>query len=94
MKIATVLCMGVSMTTTAWGAECGSSTVIQNGQNVTSVTQSGDCVTQEMHVEPGKTWLYRKSGGNVSITMQQSTVDQATLDRLLREFWNGGRGVD
>ena len=93
MKIATILCMGIGMTTTACGAECGSSSIVRNGQNVTSVTQSGPCFVEEMHVEPGKTFLYRKSGGNVSITMQQSTTDQATLDRLQKELGQWGQGV-
>ena len=94
MKIGIILCMGVAMTTTAWGAACGSTTVVRNGQSVTSVTQSGDCITEEIHVAPGKTFLYRESGGNVSTTMQQSTIDQATLDRLQRAITNWGQGKD
>lgn len=52
----------------------GNTTVVRNGDSVAIVTQSGDPSQAEVHVEkqPGKTMIYRRSGGNTTIVTQSS----------------------
>jgi hypothetical protein len=58
----------------AQSSESGNTTVVRTENSIAVVTQSGDPSKSVVHVEkqPGRTFIYRQSGGNTSIVTQSS----------------------
>ena len=54
------------------GAADGHTTVVQDENGTSSITQSGDPAAAEVRIEkePGRTTVYRRSGGNTAIVTQ------------------------
>ena len=52
----------------------GHTTVVRDANGVTVITQSGDPAKAEVRVEkaPGRTTVYRRSGGNTAIVTQST----------------------
>ena len=73
------LILGVLLMTTHARAE---TTTVTNGNNVASVTQSGDPATTTRKVEkrPGYTRIEQQSGGNRSVVVQSS--DPADMPKM------------
>jgi hypothetical protein len=74
-----VIVMVTAMCSPARAGETGNSndqgtTIVRNGNSVAIVTQSGDPSKAEVHVEkqPGRTTIYRRSGGNTTIVTQST----------------------
>jgi hypothetical protein len=66
----------------------GNTTVVHNGDSVTIVTQSGDPSQATVHVTtaPGKTTIYRQSGGNTAIVTQSTgPADLGALPDWLKD---------
>ena len=70
----------VSLTIAVHAEENPNTTVIQNGSNTASVTQSGNPGDVQIKVErsPGHTSIYRKNGGNSSAIIQNSNPNAAS----------------
>lgn len=54
------------------GAADGHTTVVQDENGTSAITQSGDPAQAEVRIEkePGRTTVYRRSGGNTAIVTQ------------------------
>jgi hypothetical protein len=54
----------------------GHTTVVQDDNGTTVITQSGDPARAEVRVEkePGRTTVYRRSGGNTAIVTQSTNA--------------------
>lgn len=52
----------------------GHTTIVRNANGETVITQSGDPANSEVRIEsaPGRTTVYRHSGGNTAIVTQSS----------------------
>ena len=52
----------------------GHTTVVHDANGTTVITQSGDPDKVELHVDraPGRTTIYRRSGGNTAVVTQSS----------------------
>lgn len=87
--------IGIMAATTAGPAGAGQSgngntTVVQDENGSAVITQSGDPAQAEVRVEkePGRTTVYRRSGGNTAIVSQGSGNPQDMqnlLDWLLKQ---------
>ncbi|MDF0517909.1 hypothetical protein P0R31_11770 [Bradyrhizobium yuanmingense] len=66
------------------GAGDGHTTVVQDENGTSVITQSGDPAEAEVRIEkePGRTTVTRRSGGNTAIVTQGSASPQDLLDRL------------
>ena len=66
------------------GAGDGHTTVVQDENGTSVITQSGDPAEAEVKIEkePGRTTVTRRSGGNTAIVTQGSASPQDLLDRL------------
>lgn len=67
----------------------GNTTVVRNGNSVAVVTQSGDPAQAEVrvHKEPGRTTIYRRSGGNTTVVTQSTKpVPLGALPPWLRDM--------
>ncbi|HET7849346.1 MAG TPA: hypothetical protein VFL51_09845 [Pseudolabrys sp.] len=69
----------------------GNTTIVRNGNSVAIVTQSGDPDKAVVRIEkkPGRTVIYRKSGGNTSIVTQSSDprdIPPESLPPWMREL--------
>ncbi len=62
----------------------GHTTVVQDENGTAVITQSGDPAQAEVRVdkEPGRTTVYRRSGGNTAIVSQGNGNAQDLLDWL------------
>ena len=65
----------------------GHTTVVQDDNGTAIITQSGDPGQAEVKIdkEPGRTTVYRRSGGNTTIVSQGSANAQEMLDWLRRQ---------
>jgi hypothetical protein len=61
---------------TSGGSEDGHTTVVQDDNGTTVITQSGDPAKAEVRVEkePGRTTVYRRSGGNTAVVTQSTNA--------------------
>lgn len=50
----------------------GHTTIVQDDNGTTVITQSGDPAEVRVEKEPGRTTVYRRSGGNTAIVMQST----------------------
>ncbi|MVT48947.1 hypothetical protein GPL17_00380 [Bradyrhizobium yuanmingense] len=66
------------------GASDGHTTVVQDENGTSVITQSGDPAEAEVKIEkePGRTTVTRRSGGNTAIVTQGSASPQDMLDWL------------
>ncbi|WP_342740501.1 hypothetical protein [Bradyrhizobium sp. B117] len=66
------------------GAADGHTTVVQDENGTSVITQSGDPAQAEVKIEkePGRTTVYRRSGGNTAIVTQGTGSAQDMLDWL------------
>ncbi|WP_298241080.1 hypothetical protein [uncultured Bradyrhizobium sp.] len=69
------------------GAADGHTTVVQDENGTSVITQSGDPAQAEVKIEkePGRTTVYRRSGGNTAIVTQGSGNAQDMLDWLRKQ---------
>jgi hypothetical protein len=69
------------------GAGDGHTTVIQDENGTSVITQSGDPAQAEVRVEkePGRSTVYRRSGGNTAIVTQGTGNAQDLLDWLRKQ---------
>ena len=69
------------------GAGAGHTTVVQDENGTSVITQSGDPAQAEVKIEkePGRTTVYRRSGGNTAIVTQGSGNAQDMLDWLRKQ---------
>ncbi|WBL75835.1 hypothetical protein I3J27_22675 [Bradyrhizobium xenonodulans] len=69
------------------GAGDGHTTVVQDENGTVAITQSGDPAQAEVRIdkEPGRTTVYRRSGGNTAIVTQGSGNPQDMLDWLRKQ---------
>ncbi|WP_439366887.1 hypothetical protein ACNJYD_16095 [Bradyrhizobium sp. DASA03005] len=69
------------------GAGDGHTTVVQDENGTSVITQSGDPAQAEVKIEkqPGRTTVYRRSGGNTAIVTQGSASPQDMLDWLRKQ---------
>ncbi|WP_439403242.1 hypothetical protein ACNJYA_16320 [Bradyrhizobium sp. DASA03068] len=69
------------------GASDGHTTVVQDENGTSVITQSGDPAEAEVKIEkePGRTTVYRRSGGNTAIVTQGSASPQDMLDWLRKQ---------
>ncbi|WP_158668929.1 hypothetical protein [Bradyrhizobium guangdongense] len=69
------------------GAGDGHTTVVQDENGSSVITQSGDPAQAEVRIEkaPGRTTVYRRSGGNTAIVTQGSGSPQDMLDWLRKQ---------
>lgn len=70
----------------------GNTTIVRNGNSVAIITQSGDPAktVERIEKEPGRTVIYRRSGGNTTIVTQSSDMTELPLEDLplwMREFF-------
>jgi hypothetical protein len=65
----------------------GHTTVVQDENGTAVITQSGDPAQAEVKVdkEPGRTTVYRRSGGNTAIVSQGTGNAQDMLDWLRKQ---------
>lgn len=89
-----VLAAGMSILTamTAGPAGAGESgdghtTMVQDENGTSVITQSGDPAQAEVKIEkePGRTTVYRRSGGNTAIVTQGTGNPQDMLDWLRKQ---------
>ncbi len=52
----------------------GNTTIVRDANGETVITQSGDPAQAEVHIdrEPGRTTIYRRSGGNTAIVTRST----------------------
>ncbi|MGY8664765.1 hypothetical protein Q3C01_20745 [Bradyrhizobium sp. UFLA05-109] len=64
----------------------GHTTIVQDANGQTVITQSGDPVQADVRIEkePGRTIVYRKSGGNTAVVTQ--STNPGDLPPALREW--------
>ena len=69
------------------GAADGHTTVVQDENGTSVITQGGDPAQAEVRIEkePGRTTVYRRSGGNTAIVTQGSGNAQDMLDWLRKQ---------
>jgi hypothetical protein len=69
------------------GAGDGHTTVIQDENGTSVITQSGDPAQAEVRVEkePGRSTVYRRSGGNTAVVTQGTGNAQDLLDWLRKQ---------
>ena len=69
------------------GAADGHTTVVQDENGTSVITQGGDPAQAEVRIEkePGRTAVYRRSGGNTAIVTQGSGNAQDMLDWLRKQ---------
>ncbi|WXU31264.1 hypothetical protein WI604_13250 [Bradyrhizobium symbiodeficiens] len=69
------------------GAADGHTTVVQDENGTSVITQSGDPAQAEVRIEkePGRTTVYRRSGGNTAIVTQGTGNAQDMLDWLRKQ---------
>ncbi|MBR0995031.1 hypothetical protein JQ580_30410 [Bradyrhizobium japonicum] len=69
------------------GADDGHTTVVQDENGTSVITQSGDPAQAEVKIEkePGRTTVYRRSGGNTAIVTQGTGNAQDMLDWLRKQ---------
>ncbi len=69
------------------GAADGHTTVVQDENGTSVITQSGDPAQAEVKIEkePGRTTVYRRSGGNTAIVTQGTGNAQDMLDWLRKQ---------
>ena len=69
------------------GAGDGHTTVVQDENGTSVITQSGDPAQAEVRVEkePGRTTIYRRSGGNTAVVTQGTGNAQDLLDWLRKQ---------
>ncbi|GMO21529.1 hypothetical protein [Bradyrhizobium sp. TM233] len=67
------------------GAGDGHTTVVQDENGTSVITQSGDPAQAEVKIEkePGRTTVYRRSGGNTAIVTQGTGNAQENLQDML-----------
>ncbi|WP_445215987.1 hypothetical protein ACKWRH_26875 [Bradyrhizobium sp. Pa8] len=65
----------------------GQTTVVQDENGTAVITQSGDPAQAEVKIdkEPGRTTVYRRSGGNTAIVSQGTGNPQDMLDWLRKQ---------
>ncbi|MFT4121221.1 hypothetical protein [Bradyrhizobium sp.] len=65
----------------------GHTTVVQDENGTSVITQSGDPAQAEVRIdkEPGRTTVYRRSGGNTTIVSQGTGNSQDMLDWLRKQ---------
>ncbi|MCK1402565.1 hypothetical protein IVB45_21950 [Bradyrhizobium sp. 4] len=65
----------------------GHTTVVQDENGTSVITQSGDPAQAEVKIEkePGRTTVYRRSGGNTAIVTQGTGNAQDMLDWLRKQ---------
>lgn len=70
----------------------GHTTIVQDANGQTVITQSGDPAQAEVRIEkePGRTTVYRKSGGNTAVVTR--STNPADLSPILREWLQGLSG--
>ncbi|MGX1323534.1 hypothetical protein AB7M17_006987 [Bradyrhizobium sp. USDA 377] len=70
------------------GAADGHTTVVQDENGTSVITQSGDPAQAEVRIEkePGRTTVYRRSGGNTAIVTQGTGNTQDMLEWLRKQF--------
>jgi hypothetical protein len=82
------LMTAIAMTPAGAGeAGDGHTTVVQDENGTAVITQSGDPAQAEVKVdkEPGRTTVYRRSGGNTAIVSQGTGNAQDMLDWLRKQ---------
>ncbi|WXU05460.1 hypothetical protein WHZ78_20380 [Bradyrhizobium symbiodeficiens] len=69
------------------GAADGHTTVVQDENGTSVITQSGDPAQAEVRIErePGRTTVYRRSGGNTAIVTQGTGNAQDMLDWMRKQ---------
>jgi len=69
------------------GAGDGHTTVVQDENGTASITQSGDPAQAEVRIDkgPGRTTIYRRSGGNTAIVTQGTGNAKDMLDWLRKQ---------
>ncbi|MGL9617031.1 hypothetical protein QRQ56_03440 [Bradyrhizobium sp. U531] len=67
------------------GAADGHTTVVQDENGTSVITQSGDPAQAEVKIEkePGRTTVYRRSGGNTAIVTQGAGPGSGTPQDML-----------
>ncbi|MHC4055658.1 hypothetical protein [Bradyrhizobium sp. 25ACV] len=67
------------------GAGDGHTTVVQDENGTSVITQSGDPAQAEVKIEkePGRTTVYRRSGGNTAIVTQGTGNAQENIQDML-----------
>ncbi|AWL95527.1 MULTISPECIES: hypothetical protein [Bradyrhizobium] len=67
------------------GAADGHTTVVQDENGTSVITQSGDPAQAEVKIEkePGRTTVYRRSGGNTAIVTQGTGNAQENIQDML-----------
>ncbi|MBR0960607.1 hypothetical protein JQ566_25040 [Bradyrhizobium japonicum] len=70
------------------GAADGHTTVVQDENGTSVITQSGDPAQAEVRVEkePGRTTVYRRSGGNTAIVTQGTGASPDMLEWLRKQL--------
>lgn len=65
----------------------GHTTMVQDENGTSVITQSGDPAQAEVKIEkePGRTTVYRRSGGNTAIVTQSTRNAQVMLDWLRKQ---------
>lgn len=65
----------------------GHTTIVQDENGASVITQSGDPAQAEVKIEkePGRTTVYRRSGGNTAIVTQGTGNAQDMLDWLRKQ---------
>lgn len=73
--IAIMMCSGAGPAASG-GSGDGHTTVVQDDNGTTVITQSGDPAEAEVRVdkEPGRTTVYRRSGGNTAVVTQSTNA--------------------
>ena len=71
----------------AGAGETGNTTVVQDENGAAVITQSGDPAQAEVRIdkEPGRTTVYRRSGGNTAIVSQGSANAPDLKDWLRKQ---------
>ncbi|MBB4375475.1 hypothetical protein GGD66_004762 [Bradyrhizobium sp. CIR48] len=67
------------------GAADGHTTVVQDENGTSVITQSGDPAQADVKIEkePGRTTVYRRSGGNTAIVTQGTGNAQENIQDML-----------
>jgi len=90
IALAAGLSIMMAMTTGPAGAGesgDGHTTMVQDENGTSVITQSGDPAQAEVKIEkePGRTTVYRRSGGNTAIVSQGTGNPQDMLDWLRKQ---------
>jgi hypothetical protein len=81
--IAIMMCGGTGQAASGDSGD-GHTTIVQDDNGTTVVTQSGDPAKAEVRVEkePGRTTVYRRSGGNTAVVTQSTNPADLPPDML------------